>query len=131
MPKKVKSFRLQPETEKAIEVMAAKEKRSEAQIIDFAIEEYFTKHFPAETTPKLITVASYEIVEEHNLKVDRNSPTNSAVSVIITAQCGDKSVVFNALSLCLYREQTREWCQDQALEIYREHTGSVDARRVQ
>lgn len=54
MAKKVTSYRLDPPTLKAIEVMAVKEKRSEAQIIDFAIEEYFQAHF-VEHLPESLT----------------------------------------------------------------------------
>jgi predicted transcriptional regulator len=46
--KPVTSYRLDAPTRKAIEIMAAKEKRSEAQIIEFAIEEYFLKHYEEE-----------------------------------------------------------------------------------
>lgn len=46
--KRVKSFRADPVTAKAIEIMAEREKRSEAQIIAFAVEEYFINHFPGD-----------------------------------------------------------------------------------
>lgn len=51
--RKVTSHRLDAPTRKALEILAAKEKRSEAQIIELSVEEYFVKHFPELTTEEI------------------------------------------------------------------------------
>jgi len=55
-PRKQSTFRLDAPTRKALEVMAEKEKRSQAQIIELAVEEYFLKHH-GEYFEKLAKVA--------------------------------------------------------------------------
>ena len=91
MPKKVKSFRLQPETEKAIEVMAAKEKRSEAQIIDFAIEEYFTKHFERELEEKMNGKRIYHLKVYRVAKGTDNWPLVEIITGESEQECLDKA----------------------------------------
>lgn len=46
-PRRQANFRLDAPTMKALEVMAEREKRSQARIIELAVEEYYVNHHEA------------------------------------------------------------------------------------
>jgi predicted transcriptional regulator len=46
--RKQQNFRLDAPTRKALEILAEKEKRSQGQIIELAVDEYFINHYKIE-----------------------------------------------------------------------------------
>lgn len=46
-PRKQQNFRLDEPTREALRIIGEIEKRSQAQIIEIAVEEYFCKHYDA------------------------------------------------------------------------------------